>query len=68
MSSCEIKVLLYLGQNRNHSYITKDVATEMAKTLKRSSNCWILQRRKKEDFADHGEKIIFDDEGVNLNA
>ena len=33
MSSCEIKVL-YLGENRNHSYITKEVATEMAKTLR----------------------------------
>ena len=32
MSSCEIKVL-YLGENRNHSYITKEVATEMANSL-----------------------------------
>ena len=33
MSSCDIKVL-YLGENRNHSYITKEVATDMAKTLR----------------------------------
>ena len=31
MSKCEIKVL-YLGENRNKSYISKDVAMEMAKT------------------------------------
>ena len=61
MSSCEIKVL-YLGQNRNHSYITKDVATEMAKTL-RGAPIVGYYKEEKEDFADHGEKIIFDDEG-----
>ena len=33
MSSCEIKVL-YLGENRNRSYINEEVATEMAKTLR----------------------------------
>lgn len=33
MSSCEIKVL-YLGENRNHSYISKDVALEMAKSIR----------------------------------
>ena len=33
MSKCEIKVL-YIGANRNRSYITKEVATEMAKTLR----------------------------------
>lgn len=32
ISKCEIKVL-YLGENRNLSYITKEVATEMAQTL-----------------------------------
>jgi len=33
MSKCEIKVL-YLGGNRNGSFITKDVATEMSKSLR----------------------------------
>ena len=33
MSKCEIKVL-YLGENRNRSYINEEVATEMAKTLR----------------------------------
>lgn len=66
MSSCEIKVL-YLGENRNHSYITKDVATEMAKTL-RGAPIVGYYREEKEDFADHGEKIIFDDEGVKFEC
>lgn len=33
MSKCEIKVL-YLGNNRNGTSINKEVATEMAKTLR----------------------------------
>ena len=33
MSSCEIKVL-YIGENRNRTFISKEVATEMAKTLR----------------------------------
>ena len=36
MSSCEIKVL-YIGENRNHTYISKEVATDIAKTPARSS-------------------------------
>ena len=66
MSSCEIKVL-YLGENRNHSYITKEVATEMAKTL-RGAPIVGYYKDEKEDFRDHGEKIIFDDEGVKFEC
>ena len=66
MSSCEIKVL-YLGENRNHSYITKDVATEMAKTL-RGAPIVGYYRDDKEDFRDHGEKVTFDDEGVKFEC
>ena len=66
MSSCEIKVL-YLGENRNHSYITKDVAAEMAKTL-RGAPIVGYYKEEKEDFRDHGEKIIFDDEGVKFEC
>ena len=66
MSSCEIKVL-YLGENRNHSYITKDVALEMAKTL-RGAPIVGYYRDEKQDFADHGEKVIFDDEGVKFEC
>ena len=66
MSSCEIKVL-YLGENRNHSYITKEVATDMAKTL-RGAPIVGYYREDKGDFRDHGEKIIFDDEGVKFES
>ena len=66
MSSCEIKVL-YLGENRNHSYITKEVATEMAKTL-RGAPIVGYYKEDKGDFRDHGEKVIIDDEGVKFEC
>ena len=66
MSACEIKVF-YLGKNRNHSYIDKEVATEMAKTL-RGAPIVGYYKKDKEDFADHGEQIIFDDEGIHFNC
>lgn len=66
MSSCEIKVL-YLGENRNHSYITKEVATEMAKTL-RGAPIVGYYKEEKEDFRDHGERVTFDDEGIKFEC
>lgn len=66
MSKCEIKVL-YLGENRNRSYISKEVATEMAKTL-RGAPIVGYYKEEKEDFADHGEQVIFDDEGIKFNC
>lgn len=56
MSSCEIKVL-YIGENRNKSYITKEVATEMAKTLRGAPIVGYFKENKG-DFADHGEQVI----------
>lgn len=66
MSQCEIKVL-YIGENRNGSYISKEVATEMAKTL-RGAPIVGYYKDSKEDFADHGEKIIYDDEGIHFEC
>lgn len=66
MSSCEIKVL-YIGENRNHSYITKEVASDMAKTL-RGAPIVGYYKEEKEDFADHGERVIFDDEGIKFEC
>ena len=66
MSSCEIKVL-YLGENRNHSYITKEVASDMAKTL-RGAPIVGYYKEAKEDFGDHGERVIFDDEGIKFEC
>lgn len=64
VSKCEIKVL-YVGENRNRSYITKEVATEMAQTL---PGCPIVGYyiEKKEDFGDHGDQVIIDAEGVKF--
>ena len=66
MSKCEIKVL-YVGENRNHSYITKDVAADMAKSL-RGAPIVGYYKEDTQDFADHGEQVIFDDEGVKFNC
>lgn len=66
MSSCEIKVL-YLGENRNHSFITKEVATEMAKTL-RGAPIVGYYKEEKGDFVDHGQQMIIDDEGVKFKC
>lgn len=66
MSSCEIKVF-YIGENRNGSYIKKDVAEEMAKSL-RGAPIVGYYKESKEDFTDHGEKVVFDDEGVHFEC
>ena len=66
MSSCEIKVL-YLGENRNGSYISKEVAAEMSKTL-RGAPIVGYYKKDKEDFADHGQQMILDDEGIHFNV
>lgn len=66
MSSCEIKVL-YLGENRNHSYINKEVATEMAKTL-RGAPIVGYYKEDNEDFRDHGQKMILDGDGIKFEC
>ena len=64
MSACEIKVF-YIGQNRNKSFISKQVATQMAKTL-RGAPIVGYYKPDKEDFTDHGEEIIIDGDGVHF--
>jgi hypothetical protein len=66
MSKCEIKVL-YVGANRNHTFITEEVAAEIGKTL-RGAPIVGYYRDTKEDFTDHGEKIIIDDEGIKFEC
>ena len=66
MSKCEIKVL-YLGPNRNGTSISKQVATEMAKTL-RGAPIVGYYKKDKQDFFDHGEQIIYDGDGVHFNT
>ena len=65
ISKCEIKVL-YTGKNRNKSYIDKATATAIGQTLPGSPIVGYY-RKSKEDFTDHGEQIIFDDEGMKIN-
>lgn len=66
MSKCEIKVF-YLGQNRNHSSIDEDTARNMAKTL-RGAPIVGWYKKDKKDFADHGDRVVIDDEGVKFEC
>lgn len=66
MSACEIKVL-YVGQNRNHSFITKEIATEMSKTLRGAPIVgWF--RENKDDFGDHGENVTINGDGIRFDC
>lgn len=58
ISECQIKVL-YLGKNRNGSYIDKNTAIQMANSL---PGCPIVgyYKEDKQDFADHGEVVTID--------
>lgn len=66
ISKCEIKVL-YVGENRNRSFITKEVAAEMAHSL---PGCPIVgyYKEDKQDFSDHGQRVVIDDEGVKFET
>lgn len=66
MSLANVKVL-YIGQNRNMSYITKEVATEMSKTL-RGAPVVGYWKEDKQDFGDHGHQMVWDDEGIHFNC
>jgi len=66
MSECEIKVL-YVGANRNRTFISKEVATEIGKTL-RGAPIVGYYRDTKGDFTDHGERITIDDEGFKFDC
>ena len=66
ISECEIKVM-YVGENRNKSVITKEVAKEMANTL---PGCPIVGyfKKDKQDFGDHGERVVIDDTGLHFEC
>lgn len=59
VSRCQIKVL-YVGKNRNGSFITKEVATKMANTL---PTCPIVAKWREGvgDFGDHGMTLVLED-------
>ena len=60
ISQCEIKVL-YVGENRNGSYITKEVAKNMANALP-GTPIVAAFLKEKGDFGDHGEVITIEDQ------
>lgn len=62
MDKCEIKVF-YLGHNRNRSYITREVADEMAKTL-RGAPIVASWRAEKEDYGTHGHVMTVEEDGT----
>ena len=66
MRKCDIKVF-YLGGNHNKTWIDKDVALEMAKTL-RGAPIVGYYSQEKEDFGDHGKRVIIDHEGVKFEC
>ena len=64
ISGCQIKVL-YLGKNRNDSYIDKNTAIQMANSLPGTPivGAW---RKDVEDFGDHGHVITIEDGEVKF--
>ena len=64
ISQCQIKVL-YLGRNRNGSFIDKNTAIQMANSL---PACPIVGvwRDEKEDFGDHGHVITIEDNEIKF--
>lgn len=66
MSECDIKVL-YLGENRNGTFIDKEAATKMSKTL-RGSPIVGYWREEAKDFGDHGERVTIDVDGVKFEC
>ena len=66
VSNCQIKVL-YVGENRNRSYISKEVAEDMAKSLRGTPIVGYYIEDKK-DFGDHGGQLIIDGEGFHFNT
>lgn len=66
MTKCEIKVL-YIGANRNGSFISKEVATKIGETL-RGAPIVGYYNKEKEDFCGHGEKVVIDDDGIHFDC
>lgn len=64
IAKCQIKVL-YIGENRNNSVISKEVATKMAQTL---PGCPIVGWYKEDvdDFRDHGNVIKIEENKIKM--
>lgn len=66
ISKCQIKVL-YIGENRNGSYIDKETARKMANTLPTSPIVGAFIDEK-DDFGDHGDVITIEDGEVKFSC
>lgn len=66
ISECQIKVF-YLGQNRNGSFITREVAIEMANSLP-GVPIVAAYNEDKEDFGDHGQVVTIEDGEVKFSC
>lgn len=66
ISQCEIKVL-YVGENRNGSFITEKVAKEMANTLP-GTPIVAAFIEDKQDFGDHGQVITIEDGKIKFSC
>ena len=66
ISQCEIKVL-YVGGNRNGSYITEDVARDMANSLP-GTPIVAAFIEDKDDFGDHGHVITIEDGEIKFSC
>ena len=66
ISKCEIKVL-YLGKNRNGSFIDKNTAIQMANSLP-ATPIVAAYNEDKEDFGDHGEVLHIEDGEIKFSC
>lgn len=66
ISKCEIKVM-YLGKNRNGSFIDKNTAIQMANSLP-ATPIVAAYNENKEDFGDHGEVIHIEDGEIKFSC
>lgn len=66
ISKCDIKVL-YLGQNRNGSYIDRQAAERMAETLPGTPIVGAY-RKDVDDFGDHGEILKIENGKVEISC
>ena len=66
MQKCEIKVF-YLGHNRNGSYINRETALNMAKTL-RGTPIVAAFNKDKDDFGDHGHIMHIEDGEITFSC
>lgn len=66
ISECQIKVL-YLGKNRNNSFIDKNTAIQMANSLPGTPIVGVW-RENKDDYGDHGHVMTIEDGQIKFSC